>query len=321
MLRRVLASVIGLTVLAAPVAAQDYPTKPVKLIVAGASGTAPDIIARLLAPELTQQMGQPAIVENVAGANGTLAVQAVGRAAADGYTFLVTTAGAVTANPYLYPKTGALALRDLAPVTTVGTVDFVVATRADLGVGTMEELVTYIRERPDKINVATTAKGSFPHLAAELLKQLADLKYQILLHNGGSVAGATVAGGHADVVIETAGVLEPLQAAGKLKFLASTGNVRQARLPDLKTVAEAGVEDYALSGWVGILAPKNTPIELRDKFRQIVARAARTPDTAAKLKQLHYNTVLGSPAETEASWKNQSAQIEKLVQQTGLTME
>src|SRR5215207_4571768 len=223
---------IALLATALPARAGSYPEHLMRLVVNSAAGSVPDIIARLIGPKLSEHFGQPVVIENKGGANGSLAAGEVARATPDGYTFLVVTAGTLTANPHLYPQSAAAGVLDLTPVTQVATFDFIIAARSTLPVKTMKDLIDLIRANPGKLTAATTAHGSFPHLAAEMLRQKGKLDFVIVKHIGGAAAGTAVAGEHADFVIETAAVLQPFVTAGKLVPLASTNTARSPRSPE-----------------------------------------------------------------------------------------
>lgn len=291
-----------------------YPERLIRFVVSAPAGTAPDIIARLIAPRMSELLGQTIIIDNKSGANGNIAAAEVAKAPPDGYTILVTTAGTVTANPSLYPKAPAI---DLHPVTQVATVDFIVATRPSLNVGTLPDLIALIRKEPGKINGATTANGSFPHLAAEMLKQDANLDFLIVKHNGGSAAGASVAGEHTDFVIETSAVLGSLVEAGKLRPIASTGSSRSPLSPNLPTVSEAGIKGYAITGWIALLGPQNMPAEIAATLQKAAASAVADPSVREKLTTMQFTPVASSPeafARTIADEKSKLSETIKRAQ-------
>ncbi|MGD9769648.1 MAG: Bug family tripartite tricarboxylate transporter substrate binding protein [Pseudolabrys sp.] len=296
-----------------------YPDKPIKIIVSAPAGTAPDLIARLLGPTLTEIWGgQTIIVENKAGANGNLAAGEVSRADPDGYTLLMTPAGTLTANPSLYPKS---AVTNLTPITQIGSVPFTVSVRPSLGVKTLPELLALIRSKPAQINCATTANGSFPHLAAEMLKQDAKLDYQIIKHNGGAAAGTSVAGEHTDFVVETAAVLAPFIESGKLVPLATTGSERSPAAPNLPTIAEAGVPGYSMTGWIALVGPHNLPDSIANTVQKAVAEALAKPGIRQKLDAMRFTVIGNSPAQFKKVVADERAKLQKIVEQAGLRQE
>ena len=309
---------VALLAAALPARAGSYPERLVRLVVNSAAGSVPDIVARLMSPKLSEQFGQPVVIENKGGANGSLAAGEVARAAPDGYTFLVATAGTLTANPHLYPQSAAADVLDLTPVTQVATFDFIIAARSTLPVKTMKDLINLIRANPGKLNAATTAHGSFPHLAAEMLKQKGKLDFVIVKHIGGAAASTAAAGEHADFVIETAAVLQPFITAGKLVPLGSTNTARSPQSPDLPTVAESGIEGFAMSGWIAVVAPKGTPLEIRETMQRATAKALADENIRDRLSNLHFSVVASTPQEFESVLTRERAQVGETIRSGAL---
>ena len=297
-------------------ATAGYPDKPIRLVISAPSGTAPDLVARLVGPKLTELLGQPVIIESKSGANGNIAAGEVSRAAPDGYTLLMVPAGTMTANPFLYPKT---AVTDLTPITKIGSVPFTVAVRPTLGVKTFAELVAFIRNNPGKINAATTANGSFPHLAAEMLKQYGKLNYLIVKHNGGAAAGTSVAGEHTDFVIEASAVLRSLMQAGKLLPLATTGSSRI--VPELPTVQETGIEGYELTGWIGLVGPKGLPSEISLTIQKTVAKALSDPAVRSRLADMNFQMTDNTPEQFGRDIDVERKRLSQIIESAGLREE
>ena len=310
---------LGASLLISTAALADS-TRPMRLVVSSAAGTAPDIIARLVSDKLAEAFKRTVFVDNKGGANGTSAAGEVLRAEPDGGTLLVTPAGTLTANPYLYPQTAGNSVTDLSQITQIATVDFIIAVRSTLPVKTLPELLEYIKANPGKVTAATTAHGSFPHLAAEMLKQQSGLDFAIVKNNGGAAAGSSVAGGHADFVIETSAVLEGLVQGGHLRPIASTGSQREARTPDLPTVTEAGFKDFVMSGWIALVAPKATPLETREAIRAAVSKALADPAVRERLASLHFRPVGSSPTDTEKLVAAERTNLSQLIQKAGLAV-
>jgi tripartite-type tricarboxylate transporter receptor subunit TctC len=308
----------GAVIAIEPAAGQSNAERPMRLVVSAAAGTAPDIIARLISQKISERFKRVVVVENKPGANGGIAAADVMRSEPDGGTLLVTPAGTLTANPSLYPQATVTAVMELAPVTQIATVDFIVAARSTLNVKTLPALLDYIRSHPGKVNAATTAHGSFPHLAAEMLKQKTGLDFTIVKNNGGSQAGSAVAGGHADFVIETAAVLDGLVKAGLLVPLASTGKQRGERTPDLPTVSEAGIGEFAMSGWIALAAPKGTPLSARDSIQEAVASALADPIIRERLEALNFTAVASTPVAMEALVSRERSELDQLIRRGGL---
>ncbi len=286
MLKRTLSAAVLLMIgILTNAQADPYPDRLIRFIVSSPAGTAPDIVARLLAPKMSEVLGQNIVVENKSGANGNLPASEVAKAAPDGYTLLVTVAGTMTANPWLYPKT---AVTELQAVSQFATVDFVIAARPSLKLKSLPDLFKAMRDKPGTFNVATSGAGSYPYLIAEMLKRDAKVDFLIVKHNGGAAAGASVAGEHTDFVIESRAAINPLVVAGKLQLLASTGMQRNPMTPDVPTIAESALESFSMSGWVGLLAPKGTPVEVLDALAKASTVALAAPDIRARLAVLDF---------------------------------
>jgi tripartite-type tricarboxylate transporter receptor subunit TctC len=310
---RVLAASLMLGALASEAAA--YANRPIRLVVSAPAGTAPDIIARLIAPKMSEQLGQPIIVDNKAGANGNIAAGEVSKASPDGHTLLMTVAGTITANPSLYPRS---AVTDLEPITQVVTNDFIVATRVNLNIRTLSELLALIRQQPGKINAATTANGSFPHLAAELLKKDGGLDFTIVKHNGEAAAGTSVAGEHTDFIIVTRAVVASFVDAKKLVPLASTGPTRNVLSPDLPTVAEAGLPGYAMIGWIALLGPKGLPQEITAAIHKAVSDAVSDTTIRDRLVAMQFSPIVNTPADFAKTIEQERAKLSALIQHAKL---
>ena len=234
--------------------AQDYPNRPITLIVSTTAGASPDLIARLFAQQLSESLKQPVVVENKGGANGQIAVSAIASAPPDGYTFLATTGATLSVNPVLYPKTAELVMTRLAPVTRFAHQDFIITARPSLNVRTLAQLIDWTKNNPGKLNVSTTALGSLAYLTAQLFKQATNIEFVTIPHNGGGLALSTVLGDHADVLVETVTLSRPHIESGKLVPLAVTGPKRSTFLPNVPTLKELKI-DVETSGWTAMVAP------------------------------------------------------------------
>lgn len=306
------------------VAAQDdmrLPAGPVRLVVSAPAGTAPDILIRHLRPRMEEILRQSVVVENRVGANGLLAADFVARSDPDQNTFLVTVAGTLTANPHLYAAAATRALDELAAVTTVATIDFLVAARADLGITSFAALLDRMRRDGADFTVATTAVGSFPFLAAEMLKQRAGLQFVIVPAAGGAQAATMVAGGHAHVVIETLAVLNPLITGGRLVPLASTGPTRGSLTPDLPAVAEAGLTGYQLTGWIALAAPRRMSLPQRVAVQRAAATAAAEPAVRGRIEALNFSVVAEDVATSERRWANEREALGQVIRTAGIRLD
>jgi tripartite-type tricarboxylate transporter receptor subunit TctC len=292
--------------------AQEWPNRPIKFIVSLPAGTAPDLTGRVFAQLLAEDVKQNVIVENRAGANGLIAVDAAARAAPDGYTFLVTTGSTLSANPFLY-KNGMQAVTGLDPVTRLADNEFVIATHASLGVRTLGDLLKLVRSKPGILNASTSSRGGTANLAAELLKMSADLDFVIVSYTGGAASAAALDRGEVNFTVESLVQVEPLAKAGKATILASLGLKRSARFPDLPTVDEAAFRGFSVNGWVGLMAPKGTPPEIISAVQSKLARAVQNEDVRARLFAIDAAPVVNPPREFAAEWKAERDTWERVI--------
>lgn len=316
------AASIVLSVTCAPAAhAQQWPSQPITFVVSTTPGASPDIIARLFARRLGEALNQPIVVENKGGANGQIAVAAVARAPADGYTFLVTTAATLTTNPALYPKAGSIVVTELRPVTKLVDLDFVITARPSLGISNTNDLVAKAKAEPGKLNVATTALGSAAYLTAELFKQASGVDFVTIAHNGGAQAINAVLGNQVDLLFETVALSAPLIESGKLVPLATTGAQRSTFLPKIPTVKEGGIGGFEVKGWLGLVAPKGVPDHIIERMYSELRTIVQRPDVKARLESLKAQPVVNSPKEFGEEWASERAMWGRVIKKAGITLE
>ncbi|MBM3347676.1 MAG: tripartite tricarboxylate transporter substrate binding protein, partial [Betaproteobacteria bacterium] len=234
--------------------AQDYPSKPIRMVVPFAPGSTTDTLARFVSDRLSRALGQQILIDNRAGAGGNIGTEMVARTAADGYT-LVTAPSSLAINAALMPNLGFDAVRDLAPVVLIGAAPLIIVATPGLPAGNAAELIALARARPGQLNYASGGSGSPSHLAMELFKSMAGIDVVHIPYKGGGALLNSVMSG--EIQLTPSGVLiaVPLIRAGRLKAIAVTGSKRIAAAPDVPTVAESGLPGYHVSGWWGILAP------------------------------------------------------------------
>ncbi|HUG21700.1 tripartite tricarboxylate transporter substrate binding protein [Piscinibacter sp.] len=282
--RAVHAALVAATALAfaGPARAQGYPDKPIHIVVPYAPGGPTDIVARLIGNKLSEQLGQPVIVDNKGGAGGNLGAEAASQAAPDGYTLLLVTTGH-TINPSLYPKLGYDLVKDFAPVSQLISSPMVVAVTPSLPVINLAELIALAKAKPGELNFASAGNGSSTHLAPELFDMMAGIKMTHVPYKGSAPALGDVIGGHAQVAFDY--MISAMQhvRSGKLKGLAVTSAARSPAAPELPTVAEAGVPGFEVIGWNGLMAPAGTPKPVIDKLNAAVKKALASPDIVAQV--------------------------------------
>jgi tripartite-type tricarboxylate transporter receptor subunit TctC len=285
--RRFIALTIGLLasspILCTPTQAQEFPSRIIRLVVAFPAGGPTDFVARLIADKLKGSLGQAVIIENKPGANGAIGAEYVARAEPDGHTLFLTTVGAVAITPHLNPKVPYDPLRDFAPVTRLVRNTTVLVVRTETAVNSASELAVLAREKPGAVPFASTGVGSMPHLALELFQSAASVKFLHVPYRGAAPALTDLLGGQVQAMFADAPVLMPHIEAGKLKALAAASVDRNARLPNVPTLAEQGFADTTADNWYGLLAPAKTPAPVIAKIRDATAAALADPDVAGKL--------------------------------------
>ncbi len=303
--RRLLTLVALCSGLAVPgwVAAQStWPTKPVRIVVPFAPGGTTDILARVLAPELSKVFGQPFVVDNKAGAGGNIGAEIVAKSPADGYTLLMGTVGTHGINKSLYSKLPYDPQKDFAPVTLVAGVPNVMVMNTkraqELGIASVADFVRYAKSHPGQLNMASSGNGTSIHLAGELFKSRNGIFMTHIPYRGSGPAMKDMIGGQMDVMFDNLPSALPHIQSGSLKAFAVTSAVRSAAVPELPTVAEAGpLPGFEASSWFGLLAPAGTPPDIVNRLQQETAKALALP--AVKERLLAQGAIPGgqSPAE------------------------
>jgi tripartite-type tricarboxylate transporter receptor subunit TctC len=269
------------SVLAGQAAAQQYPTRPVKILVTIPPGGAPDIAARLLAQRLTETIGQSFFIENRSGANGNVAAEITAHADPDGYTLLMAADSLITINPHVYASMPIDTLKDLLPVASVASNQFFLSVNPNVPVKTVPELVEYARKQKPPLAYASGGNGSQHQIGIEMLKQRAHIDLLHVPFRGGAPAGMATVAGETQVVLAGASNAGLLQS-GKLRGLATTGRKRSPMFPDMPTIGET-YPGYDLTFWLGVFAPPATPEPVVTKLRDAIQKALAEPDLIQKL--------------------------------------
>ena len=301
--------------------ANAFPTKPVRIIVAFPPGGGTDIVARLIAPRLGDAWGQAVVVENRAGASGTIGTEAAARADADGHTLFMATMGNMTANQHLYPKMAVDPLRAFAPVTKVVDVHFVFMANPSLAAGTVKEVVELAKKRPGELHYSSSGPGGAPHLAMELFKRQAGIDLTHVPYKGSGPGMTDLLGGRVMMTMDSLLQGYPNIRAGKLKALAVLGPRRSALLPEVPTMAEAGVAGYALTNWFGLLAPAGTPRDVVAKVNADVIRVLKEDEIRKKISDMGADVVGNSAEEFGAAMRAESAQWADIIRSANIKAE
>ena len=297
--------------------AQNYPAKPVKVVVGYAAGGAVDIVARTLGQALAASLGQPFVVENKPGAGSNIAVKAVIDAPADGYTLLMA-ANALAANTALYQPAPFDVQRDLLPVALIGRVPVVIAANPGVPFNTVAKLIEAAKAKPGSIAYASPGNGSTPHMAVELFARAAGLSLQHIPYKGGAPAITDVIGGQLPLVAVNALEALPHARSGKLKVLAVLSPGRSAIFPDVPTIAESGFSGFEASVWYGLVAPAATPKPVVARLHAEVQKALQTAEVRERLTAVGGEVIPASSEQFAALIHADRVRYEKLVRETGI---
>lgn len=280
--------------------AQNYPARPVTLVVPFAAGGTTDIIARLMADGLGKKLGQPVIVDNRGGAGGNIGAAFVANAKSDGYTLLMGYNGTNAINPSLYRKLSWDPLRSFDPISLVARVNNVVIVNPELPIKTLPELVAYTKDHPGRVNYGSAGPGSIFHLAAVMLEQQAGVSMIHVPYKGAAPALTDLMAGQTQVMFSTIPTALPFIKAGKLRAIAVTGAQRSPVFPQLPTAVETGMKDMVVDSWFGIFAPKGTPTQILGKLNQSVLAVLADPSIVRSLKEQGAEPTASTPAELSA---------------------
>ena len=302
-------------------AASAFPTKPVKIIVAFPPGGGTDIVARLVGAKLGDAWGQGVVVENRAGASGTIGTEAAARSEPDGHTLFMATMGNMTANPHLYPKMAVDPLRAFAPITKVVDVHFVFMANPALPADSVKALIEVARKRPGEIHYSSSGPGGAPHLAMELFKRQAGIDVTHVPYKGSGPGMTDLLGGRVMMTMDSLLQGLPQIKAGKLKALAVLGPKRSALLPEVPTMQEAGVEGYSLTNWFGLLAPAATPRDVVSKVYADVKKVLEDDEIKKRIADLGADVVGNTPEEFGAAMRAESRQWADIIKAAGIRVE
>jgi tripartite-type tricarboxylate transporter receptor subunit TctC len=266
--------------------AQDFPNKPIRLIAPFAAGASTDLLARTVAQAMSKDLGQSVIVENKPGAGGILAAEQVARAAPDGYTFLLTSAGIVTMNQHIYPKLSYDPIKDFAPLTIAVRMPIVTVVHPSLPVRNVQELLAYAKANPGKLNYASAGTGTSQHLAGELFKSMANVTLLHVPYKGGAPAMNDLLAGQVQLMFVQVPSALPQIKAGKIRAIAVGSDKRDPNLPDVPTVNESGVKGYNSDTWYGFVAPAGVPEPILQKLQSSIVKALK--ENASRLQDFGF---------------------------------
>jgi tripartite-type tricarboxylate transporter receptor subunit TctC len=294
-MKRILGALALAVACSTPALAQDYPNRPIRMIVPFPAGQASDTISRLVGEELARALGQPVVVENRVGAGGNIGSEAGARAAPDGYTLTVATA-ALPISRHVR-RLNFDPARDFAPVTLMTVTPLVLITRTDLPVASVRELVAYGKANPGKLTFASSGVGTSHHLSGELFKSLAGVDMLHVPYQGSPQAHVDLLGGRVDIMFDNIVPVTPHITQGRLKPLAVTTPQRAKSMPQVPTMAEAGMPDFEAVAWFGLLAPAGTPAPIIERLNREVTAILKRPEISDRLSSMGAIVVGNSPAE------------------------
>jgi len=303
------------------VQAQVYPSKPIKVVIPFVAGGSSDIVGRAIGSRFQEYLGQPAIVENKPGANGSIAAEYVAKADPDGYTVLVGSIGVFSINTALFKDLRYNPLRDFAPITLAVTTPNVLITRPDLPANTMKELVEFAKKNPGKLSYCSSGTGSSDHLTGEVFKQGAGVAAVHVPYKGGAACQTDIMGKQIDISFQNLGAVTNYIRAGKMKALAVTAASRNPQIPGVPTTIESGFADLVVTSWQAAAAPAKTPREVVMKLNDAMVRTLRSPEVRERMMQIGFDVVAGTPEEFGQFMKAEVERWTKAVERGGIKAE
>ena len=323
-MKYIVRTVLFLTVwlsLGGSVVAQEYPSRAIKLVVPGSPGGSPDTFARLYAARLTEILGQPVVVENIAGAASIAGTDRVAKARADGYTLLYGFNQVATMNPALYPNLPYKPQQDLAPISLTLDLAYVWIASPKFQANSMKELIALAKAKPGVITYATTGVGSAAHLGGLLLEKKSNIKLLHIPYKGGAPANSDLVAGFVDIKLDPIGASLPLIKSGNVKALAVSSSERLAVLPDVPTLSEASSVKQEIVGWHGIWAPAGTPSKIIAKLNSAIVQVTKSPDMQTRITTSGSLPVGSTPTEMANRIEKESAEWGALIKIEGITAE
>jgi len=296
--------------------AQDYPTRPVRLVVPFSPGAGTDAISRILAQKMSESLGQQIVVDNRPGAGGTIGTEIVAKAAPDGYTLLFSPAS-FAINPGLYRKLSFDTEKDFVPISVVASLPVVLAVEASVPARSVAELVALAKARPGQLTIASAGNGTVFHLTAEMFKQAAGIDLVHVPFKGGAPAIAALVGGQVNMAFETSLTVQPHVKSGRLRALAVASARRAAVLPDVPTLADAGYPGILAENWYGMYVPAGTPRDISARLYAELTRAAASPDVREKLGAQGAEIRENTPEQSAAFVRAEMAKWAKVIKDSG----
>jgi tripartite-type tricarboxylate transporter receptor subunit TctC len=313
-----IAGAIGLQM---PVMAQNYPNKPIKIIVPATAGGGADFISRTLSVQLGEYLGETIVIENKSGASGTIAAEYVSKSPPNGYLVLMAQSTSMVIAPHLYKSLNYDTIKDLLPVTQVAQMPFILAVNSKLPVNNIKEFITYAKANPGKLNFSTSGNGAGSHLAGEMFNSATGAKMVHVPYKGAGPALNAVVAGEVQVAFIPIVAALPLVKDGRLKALAVTTAARSMAAKDLPTLAESGLAGYDINTWFGMFVPANTPAPIVDLLYKETARALKQPEIRDRFLKEGADPIGSTPAEFSTLVKAEFIKFAKVVKDSGAKLE
>jgi tripartite-type tricarboxylate transporter receptor subunit TctC len=309
------------TLAAAPAAAQNYPTKPIRILIAQAPGSATDVISRVVGNRLSEGLGQPVVIEARPGAGGVVGTEAAARSAPDGYTLFMANNSTHGSNPAVYAKLPYDAVNDFAPIAFVASVPYVLVVDPSLPAKNVQELIGLAKSRSGKLNYASAGNGSTHHFCGELLKSMSGVDMVHVPYKGSPPAITGLLGGEVQLMFANVADIGSQIRSGKVKPLAVTTAKRAASLPEVPTMAEAGLPGFEIVSWFGLLAPAGTPAPIVTRLNAETVKVLQREDVQATLGKQGLEVAPGSPEQFAAHIKSEIAKFTKIGKAAGIKAE
>jgi tripartite-type tricarboxylate transporter receptor subunit TctC len=301
--------------------AQSYPSKPIRVIVPFVPGGNVDITARTVAPALGDALGQPVVVENRPGAAGMVGAQAMLGSPADGYTLMMGSNSSLAVAPNLYPSWPYDPLKGIAPISNLAITPFVLVVKLGLPAQSLADLVKLAKEKPGQLSMASAGNGSSNHLVGELFQMMTGLKFSHVPYKGTGAALVDLAGGQVDLLFDQASSTVPNVRSGKIRALAVASNSRQSALPDTPTFAEAGLRDFEIDNFTGLVGPAGMPADAVAKVHAAAVKALATPQVKERFASLGLQPVGDTPEQFGAVIRADLARWSKVIRSAGVKVE
>jgi tripartite-type tricarboxylate transporter receptor subunit TctC len=318
--RWIVALIICLLFLSGAAMAQGYPDKPVRLVVPWPPGGSVDIIGRLIGVKLGQTLGQPIVVENRSGASGNIGMETVAKSRPDGYTLVLNTIPLAT-NPSLFTQMPFDVSKDFAPIALIAKMPHLLIATQALPVGNMRELLSLAKSQPGKLTYSSAGNGSTFHMAGELFKYLSNTFVVHVPYRGGGPALTDAVSGQVDISFPSFVAALPFVKAGKVKALAITSSTRSALLPEVPTIAEAGLPGYEFTSWFMLLAPAGTPSDIVQKINRAVTETMKSLELTERFAKEGTEIVTGSPEQAGSFLNKELTQWSRIIKERGIKSE